>query len=65
MAAVPELRALSPPHPSEDRLRQKTTPRRLWTLWDGDWSSEAQYSKVQKRLEDQCQVDFSTLFCII
>ena len=58
MTAVPELRALSPPHPSEDRLRLRKAPRQLWTRRDEDWSREAQYSKVQKRLENMCQVAF-------
>ena len=33
----PELRALSPPHPSEDCFRQKTAPGQLWALRGEDW----------------------------
>ena len=49
---------MSPPHPSEDCFRQRKAPGPLWTRRDEDWSREAQYSKVQKRLENVCQVDF-------
>ena len=64
-ATPPELRALSPPHPSEACFRQRRPPRRLWTLWDGDRPRGVGRDTVLKRLEDRCQVAFWLLCCNI
>ena len=61
MTAPPELRALSPPHPSEDRLRRRRPPRRLQLSWDWDGLPEGGRDTVHKCLEDRCQVDFLAL----
>ena len=64
MAVAHEWCALSPPHPSEDCFRQKTPPRRLWTLWDEARPRGVWRDTVRKRLEDQCQVAFRPVMLI-
>ena len=61
LTTPPELCAPTPAHSSEDWLRQKTPPGPLQLSWDEDWSREAQYGKVQKRLASPRQVDFSAM----
>ena len=58
MTAPPELRALSPPHPSEDCFRQKTVPRQLQLSLNEAQPRGAGRDTVLKRLESLCQVDF-------
>ena len=58
MAPPPELRALSPPHPSEDRLRRKTPPRPFQLPRDEDRPRGAREDTVHKYLESPRQVAF-------
>ena len=64
MTAPPELRALSPPHPSEDCFWQKTPPRPSQLPRDEARSRGVGRDTCLRYPEDQCQVDFSTLFCV-
>ena len=52
MTPPPELRALSPPHPSEDRFRQKTVPRQFQLSWDWDGLREVKTDTHLKRPEN-------------
>ena len=58
MAVVPELCALSPPHPSEDRLRRRRPPGRLQLSRDEDGLPEGRRDTVHKRPASLWQVDF-------